>query len=291
MRILSAVTRSAIVVGIVVGPCLIGAQVGTCIPEPGQATCTPTPGNLAPLDSKPRQLYVIARGMPYSGVLVVQHVTIFPNGFRKEDGSSTKEWRDSAGRERSDITWKGPDGNDVTVCQIDDPVALVRYIWKVGETVKTVVTETHYTMADGIVEEIWPDPMHEHKPEPGSGVAIVVLGPQRDPNTTNETLGPEYINGVYAEGSRSIEIIPPGPGGYGTDHPVKRIDEIWMSPDLKMPVKTFLDDGLGFTESTELKNIDRSEPDPSVFQPPPGLPKREAPESDPVWKETIGTGV
>lgn len=288
MCILNAVMGSTIVIGIVTGPCLIGAQVGTCIPEPGQATCIPTPGKLAPPDSKPRRFYIIAKGNPYSGVLVVHHVYVSPDGSRQEDGSSTMRWRDSEGRERTDVTWKGLDGNDVTACQIDDPIALVRYIWKVGKTVKTAVTETHYTMEDGIVEEIWPDPVHEHKPEPGSGVAIVTLRPQEDPNTTSETLGPKYINGVYAEGSRSVELIPPGRAANGTDHPIKRIDEIWMSSDLGMPVKTLLDDGLGFTESTELKNIDRSEPDPSVFEPPPGLPKRVAPESDPVWKETIG---
>jgi hypothetical protein len=45
---------------------------------------------------------------------------------------------------------------------------------------------------------------------------------------------------------------------------------------------------LGFTENTELKNIERSEPDLSVFQPPAERPIRQAPESDPVWKEPIG---
>jgi hypothetical protein len=103
-------------------------------------------------------------------------------------------------------------------------------------------------------------------------------------------LGPEYINGVYAEGTRSVETLPPHSGGNSTDHPIHRIDEIWNAPDLNTVVKTYLNDGLGFTERTELKNIDRSEPDPSVFLPPSSLPRREAPESDPVWKEPIGGG-
>ncbi len=288
MRILTAVMRPAIAIGIVVTPCVIGAQVKSCTPGPGQITCTLAPGTAIPQSSKPLRGYSIEKGMPYSGVRVVQNVTIFPNGYRKEDGASTKEWRDSEGRKRSDVTWKGLEGSDITVCQIDDPVALVRYIWRIEGSKKTVVTETHYNMDDGIVAEIWPDPVHEHRPEPGSGVAIVLLGAPQNPNRTNETLGPEYINGVYAEGSRSIEIIPPGRGANGSDQPTKRIDEIWTSPDLKTVVKIFLDDGGGFTESTELKDIDRSEPDRSVFQPPAGLPKRQAPESDPVWKEPIG---
>lgn len=257
--------------GILIGPCVAHAQT---------ASATEVPP-----DSKPVRAYIIARDMPYSGVRVVHSVTAFPNGYRKVEDSATKEWRDSEGRTRNDITWEDMNGRKVTVCEIDDPVALVRYIWKVGSTTKTIVTETHYKM-DGIVNEVWPDPVHITEANPGT--KLMVLGPQQDPSTTNAALGYEYINGVYAEGSRSVHVIPPGRGGNGSDHPVQRIDESWMAPDLGMPVKMFLDDGLGFTQSVELKNIDRSEPDQSVFLPPEQLPKRVAPESDPVWKEPIG---
>lgn len=277
MRILITVLGPAIAIGISVAPCKTGAQ-----------SVLPAPGAPMPQSSEMVRAYTIQRGMPYSGVRVVKHVTIFPNGYRQEEGSSTKEWRDSEGRTRKDVTWTHPIKGVVTVCQIDDPVALVRYIWTVGAAEKTVVTETHYQM-DGIVTEVWPDPP-DHKIEPEPGRTIIILTPQRDlnANANDETLGPEYIDGVYAKGTRSVEAIPPGRGGNETDHPVNRIDEIWTAPDLNMVVKMFLDDGVGFTERSELKNIDRSEPDPSVFRPPAGLPKREAPESDSVWKEPIG---
>jgi hypothetical protein len=105
--------------------------------------------------------------MPYSGVWVVQHVTIFPGGSRTEEGSSSKWWRDSEGRTRKDVTWTDAIKGVVTVCVIEDPVALVRYIWKVGATEKTVVTETHYKM-EGQVTEVWPNPP-EHKIESTPG--------------------------------------------------------------------------------------------------------------------------
>jgi hypothetical protein len=89
------------------------------------------------------------------------------------------------------------------------------------------------------------------------------------------------MNGVYAEGVRTVEPIL----GDSTRH---RIDEIWSAPDLNLIIKTYLDDGNGFIEDSELKNIDRSEPDPSVFLPPSSFPKRQAPESDPVWREAYG---
>lgn len=89
------------------------------------------------------------------------------------------------------------------------------------------------------------------------------------------------MNGVYAEGVRTEEPIPSDP----TRH---RIDEIWSAPDLNLVIKTYLDDGSGFIENSELKNIDRSEPDSSVFVPPSDFPLRQAPESDPVWNESYG---
>jgi hypothetical protein len=282
MRILDKVLGHAIAIGVAVAPCLAGAQMVTGAP------ILPQPGTVMPPDSKMVRAYTIERGMSYSGVRVVQHVTIFPNGYRKEEGSSTKEWRDSEGRTRKDVTWTDAVKGVVTVCVIEDPVSLVRYIWKVETAQKTVVTETHYKM-EGQVTEVWPGPP-AHKIESRPGVAIIILRPQKDLNADShdETLGPEYINGIYATGTRSVEAILPGRGGNGTDHPVNRIDEIWMAPDLNMVVKMFLDDGFGFTERSELKNIDRSEPEYSVFLPPAGLPKREAPESDPVWSEPYG---
>jgi hypothetical protein len=232
--------------------------------------------------------YTIQRCTPYSGVWVVQHATIFPDESRKEEGSSSKWWRDSEGRTRKDVTWTDATKGVVTVCVIEDPVALVRCIWKVGAKAKTVVTETHYKM-EGQVTEVWPNPP-DHKIEPTPGRTIIMLTPQPHLNadSNDETLGPEYVNGVYATGTRSVEARPPGRGGNETDHAVNRIDEIWTSPDLNMVVKMFPDTGLGFTERCELKNIDRSEPEPSVLLPPAGLPKREAPESDPVWSEPYG---
>lgn len=275
----------------VIGLAIASAGLGPSVAHAQQTTpgivVLPAPGTVAPPDSEMKRAYLIEKGMPYSGVRVVHHVMIDPNGDRKEETHSTKEWRDSEGRTRKDFTWKLPDGNDMTVCEIDDMVGLLRYIWKVGPTAKTVVTETHYKM-DGVISEVWPGPPHKIEPEPGRTIVILTPHQERKTNANDGTLGPKYINGLYATGTRTVEAIPPGRGGNETDHPVYRVDEVWDAPDLNTVVKMFFDTGLGFTERSELKNIDRSEPDPALFRPPDGLPKREAPESDPVWSEPIG---
>src|SRR5690242_1113142 len=127
------IREMAIAIGISILPCAAGAQA--------PVKTLPAPGTPMTKNSKMVRAYAIQRGMPYSGVRVVQNVTIFPDGERNEERASTKEWRDSEGRTRQDTTWTRRNGQVVTVCQIDDPVALVRYIWRLEPPRKTVVTE------------------------------------------------------------------------------------------------------------------------------------------------------
>jgi hypothetical protein len=248
----------------------------------GAQTTLPPPGSQSPPNIEEKIGYTIERGMPYSGIWVTKHVTKFPDGQLMKDQNTGKVWRDSEGRTREDVTWTRQSGVVATVCRIEDPVAKVRYIWRIEQGRKTVVTETHFTMDKYAVTEIWPHPP-SHAMETTPGATIIVLRPTTrvNPGPNDQKLGPTYMNGVYAEGVRTVEPILAEP----TRH---RIDEIWSAPDLNLIIKTYLDDGNGFIEDSELKNIDRSEPDPSVFLPPSSFPKRQAPESDPVWREAYG---
>ena len=45
--------------------------------------------------------------------------------------------------------------------------------------------------------------------------------------------------------------------------------EEWTAPDLRLTVLTIEHDPSIGTRTTELINLDRSEPDPALFQPPP----------------------
>jgi len=281
MQSLMAVMGATIAFGVATGPCIAQSQIRA--------------GGEIPPGTKTMEVFIVNKGMPYSGVRVVKNVFFFPDGGSKTETARTKEWRDNEGRHREDIT-PNADSDDVgdeslvTVCKIEDPIEHVRYTWKLGKHVKSVVTETHYEM-DGIQQEIWGDPVHEHKDETGKARAVVIMPQQPSANgvsKTVETLGPEYLNGVYAEGSRSTRIIQPHTGKNQTDHEITLVDELWMAPDLKMYIKMLHVDLSDYTEEVELKDIDRSNPDPSVFRPPPGMPRRMATKDDPVWTEPIG---
>lgn len=281
MRIQNALISSLLAFGIALAPFAASAQY---LPPPG-STILPKSGGQEKIG------YAIERAMPYSGIWVTKHVTKFPDGQIVQDQNTDKVWRDSDGRTRSDTTWTRYNGVVATVCKIEDPVGKVRYIWRIEPGRKTVVTETHFTFAKYQVTEIWPNPP-AFPSGPPPGVAIVVLRPQQpianaDPNA--QKLGPKYLNGVLAEGTRTVEPLPPHQGNNQSDRTLYRIDEIWFAPSLNIYIKTYLDDGLGSTEDSELKDIDPSEPDPSVFLPPTDLPIRQAPDSDPVWKEPYGS--
>lgn len=250
----------------------------------------PAPRIALPQDVKlGKSSYSIQRGMPYSGIWVTKHVAKFSGGEIMKDQNTRRVWRDSEGRTREEITWRRYTGALATVGRIEDPVAKVRYTWRIEPGRTAIVTETHFAMEDYLVTEVWPNPpLHPSETTPGA--TIVILRPSRllSLESRGEKLGPKYLNGVYAEGVRLDDSICTGADECKSGQSHHHISEFWTAPDLNLVIRTYLDDGAGFTEDSELKNIDRSEPESSVFLPPPDLPNRQAPATDAVWSEAYG---
>jgi hypothetical protein len=76
----------------------------------------------------------------------------------------------------------------------------------------------------------------------------------------------QTINGVQATGTRVTRTIPAGQ--IGNAQPIQVVTETWMSPDLKVPVMVKRSDPMHGATTTQMTNIIRSEPDPSLFQTP-----------------------
>ena len=84
------------------------------------------------------------------------------------------------------------------------------------------------------------------------------------PVPTTESLGTKTIDGISAIGTRDTRTIPAGTIGNDRDLVISR--ETWYSPDLKLVIQsTQSDPRFGETTYT-LTNIQRSEPDPTLFQ-------------------------
>jgi hypothetical protein len=85
---------------------------------------------------------------------------------------------------------------------------------------------------------------------------------------TTETLRPQMVNGVMAQGVRTVMTIPRGE--IGNDREIKVLTERWASTDLQMLIKSTNSDPR-FGETTyQLTGIVEQEPAPSLFLIPVG---------------------
>ena len=87
--------------------------------------------------------------------------------------------------------------------------------------------------------------------------------------THTEQLGVQNFEGVDAEGTRTITTIPAD--AIGNERPIEIVYERWYSKELQMIVYSKHSDPRFGEQTYRLTNINRSEPDPSLFEPPPGF--------------------
>jgi hypothetical protein len=82
-----------------------------------------------------------------------------------------------------------------------------------------------------------------------------------------ESLGRQVIEGIEAEGTRSTITIPAGE--IGNRLPIEITDERWYSPELQILIVTKHHDPRSGDSTYRLTDINRSEPDRSLFEAPP----------------------
>jgi hypothetical protein len=205
-------------------------------------------------------------GAPYSGTEVSTSVQTLANGNTIQRSNTRTIYRDSQGRVRMETTMKRPDGTSSTHVTIHDPVAGV---------VHNLDTQNKVSH-DAVL----------HAPPPGQGRgrgpggastsangasadATTGRGPRRtDPNLVTEHLGTQTISSVSATGTRMTRTIPAG--AEGNSQPIVSVHESWMADDLKVPVMVKSSDPRFGTTQTQLNNVVRAEPDPTLFQVPSG---------------------
>jgi hypothetical protein len=115
-------------------------------------------------------------------------------------------------------------------------------------------------------------------PAQRSAVAVPIQAPAttsrsapddaRRPKTSSEDLGTDTIEGLLVSGRRTTHTYPTG--SQGNDRPFTVTHEYWRSSELNLEVLSKNDDPRNGERIRKVTNISRSEPDPSLFQPPPG---------------------
>jgi hypothetical protein len=104
----------------------------------------------------------------------------------------------------------------------------------------------------------------------GNGVFTVAPSLSRGPKyeTRTEDLGDQSYEGISAHGTRTVTTIPAG--AVGNERPIEITYEKWFSDELQMVVYSKQSDPRTGEHTYRLTNINRNEPDPSLFKVPDG---------------------
>jgi opacity protein-like surface antigen len=100
--------------------------------------------------------------------------------------------------------------------------------------------------------------------------------------SNKESLGMKIMEGVGAQGDRQTNTIEAG--AIGNDRPIQVVSERWYSPDLQVEVMMRHSDPRSGEEMTRLININRAEPDASLFQVPVGYQITEGKQAPAIFK-------
>jgi hypothetical protein len=222
----------------------------------------------------------VVTGAPYSATITNESVQTLADGTHITQSSSGTTARDSQGRTRQDAPLPALGNLSATdaphLVFIQDPVAGASYTlnltdktaWKGpvppagGAPGMMVSTNTVFVHSAGGA----PLP----PPPPDAPAASTVFLQKRiaeaEGDVTTENLGSQIIEGVQVTGVRTTRTI--AVGKIGNDRPISIVTEVWTSPELKTIVLSKRNDPRMGEQTFKLTNIQRSEPDPSLFTVP-----------------------
>jgi hypothetical protein len=200
----------------------------------------------------------VVKGVPYSAHAVTSTKRTLVTGSEISTSVTALVARDSEGRTRREQTLLAIGGLSVertespTVIVIQDPVKMVNYM---------LDPRTHLARMNRQRPPV--NPEEERKREENRRAEVN----RREPRTERtEPLGTKKMEGIKAEGRRTITTFPVG--SVGNSAPIEVVAETWYSPELQEVVFTRRADPR-FGETTyRLTNIKRAEPPASLFEVP-----------------------
>jgi hypothetical protein len=220
----------------------------------------------------------VVKGAPYSATITNESVQTLADGTHITQTSSGATARDSQGRTRQDAPLPAIGNLSASgaphLVFVQDPVAGTSYTlnltdktaWKnpmppgginvAGSAVTTTANTFYVHTGPGAAPDMPPPPMVMQK--------RVMIDDAADASTEN--LGTQNMEGVEVTGVRTTQTIPAGK--IGNDRPISIVTEVWTSPELKTIVLSKRNDPRMGEQTFKLTNIQRGEPDPSLFTVP-----------------------
>lgn len=211
---------------------------------------------------------LVVTGEPYSAVTKVENVKIADDGTRFESHMMRqKTYRDSLGRTRIEhyigMSISGSDSKPTLVSiWIRDPAAGVSYFL---DPRTHTAKETHTAKAPPADPGTAVQSFTQLRPSPNS--QSQEERERYQPKVTEEDLGTQEMEGLTVTGKRITIAFPAG--AQGSDRPFEVVTERWASEELKTFILIKNSDPRNGENTIRTTDIDRSEPDPSLFEIPP----------------------
>ena len=212
---------------------------------------------------------------PYSADIVTDVVQTLADGNRIEHHTTSSVTRDSQGRVRREqqLAAIGPivaQANTAGIVTIMNPVEGVHYLL---DPIRKVAMRSAMPRLRGVQGGVAGTQVVIGTGPAGAAAGRVIttdvdtVVTRRAPEQgRTESLGSSTIEGVQAEGTRTVVTIPAG--AIGNQAPIEMVTERWFSPELGVVVLSRRTDPR-FGETTyRLQNIVKGEPSPDVFQVP-----------------------
>jgi hypothetical protein len=237
----------------------------------------------------------LVKGAPYSAQAVTETTQMLSDGNRIVNTSTAAVYRDGEGRTRREQTLKSignfsASGEPFQTISINDPVAGVAYVLEPhSHTARKIQGFRVESGTTGAAVKI--------RSGGGEGEAITFNTTTNGPVTLkrgtaearaieekekkgvrSEDLGTETVEGINAVGTRTTITIPAGQ--IGNERAIEIVDERWFSPDLQTMVMTRHSDPRSGETVYRLTNINRVEPDRSLFDVPADYTLKE--DSEPM---------
>jgi len=205
----------------------------------------------------------VVTGAPFSAIAVSEATQTLGDGNRISRKTQTNLFRDSQGRFRKEVTLPaiGPlatSGQSRSFVMINDPVANANFILHADTKTAEQMTKHFGAMkgpANGEMRGVLKGKMEYRQQQ------AIANG-----NLKKEELGTQTIAGVSAQGTRITHTIPAGQ--IGNERPITMVSEHWYSNDLQVMVLSKRSDPRFGDSTYTLTNIQRSEPNASLFQVP-----------------------
>ena len=226
-------------------------------------------------------------GAPYSATAVTESTQALADGNRIVNRTEGTVARDSQGRTRNETALPAI-GNMTSkaarMVVISDPVTGTNYslntadktyrkLGVVRSDMKQRAENVAVAVQAGTVSHtaVMGEPMHIAISSTSAGMgdmmtAKVTAEHVQKNQMKTESLGLKVFDGVSAEGTRITRTIPAGE--IGNEKPIEIVTETWFSRDLGTIVYSKRSDPRTGETTFSLTNINRAEPDASLFVPP-----------------------